>query len=111
MLCTAPLLERLEWQNHFIHPFGITRAHRRYFRHFKFPVPNYHTEFLTFLRSSASRQIFPQEAHIQAGQCGNQIGTKFWEVLCDEHGIGGGGEYCGGNDAQLGRMNVFYQEA
>ena len=25
--------------------------------------------------------------HIQAGQCGNQIGAKFWEVISDEHGI------------------------
>ena len=24
--------------------------------------------------------------HIQAGQCGNQIGAKFWEVIADEHG-------------------------
>jgi tubulin beta len=32
-------------------------------------------------------------------------------VLCDEHGIGGDSEYCGGNDAQLGRINVFYHEA
>jgi tubulin beta len=32
-------------------------------------------------------------------------------MLCDEHGIGGDGEYCGGNDAQLGRINVFYHEA
>jgi tubulin beta len=39
------------------------------------------------------------------------VGTKFWEVLCDEHGIGGGGEYCGGKDAKLGRINVFYHEA
>jgi hypothetical protein len=22
--------------------------------------------------------------HIQAGQCGNQIGAKFWEVIADE---------------------------
>ena len=22
--------------------------------------------------------------HIQAGQCGNQIGAKFWEVVSDE---------------------------
>jgi hypothetical protein len=28
-------------------------------------------------------------------------------VLCDENGIGGDGEYCGDNDAQLGRINVF----
>jgi tubulin beta len=32
-------------------------------------------------------------------------------VLCDEHGIGGDGEYCGDNDAQLDRINVFYHEA
>ena len=24
---------------------------------------------------------------LQAGQCGNQIGSKFWEVISDEHGI------------------------
>jgi tubulin beta len=41
------------------------------------------------------------------------MGTKFWEVVCDEHGIGGdcGGKYSGGNDAQLGRINVFYHVA
>ncbi len=22
--------------------------------------------------------------HVQAGQCGNQIGAKFWEVIADE---------------------------
>jgi hypothetical protein len=33
--------------------------------------------------------------------------AKFWEVLCDEHGIGGGGYYCGNSDAQLGCINVF----
>jgi tubulin beta len=32
-------------------------------------------------------------------------------VLCDESGIGGDGEYCGDNDAQLDRINVFYYEA
>ena len=25
--------------------------------------------------------------HIQVGQCGNQIGAKFWEVISDEHGV------------------------
>jgi hypothetical protein len=29
-------------------------------------------------------------------------------VWYDENGIGGDGENCGDNDAQLGRMNVFY---
>ena len=32
--------------------------------------------------------------HIQGGQCGNQIGAKFWEVISDEHGA-----YC--NHASL----------
>jgi tubulin beta len=32
-------------------------------------------------------------------------------VFCDEHGIGGDGEYFGHNDAQLDRINVFYHEA
>jgi hypothetical protein len=35
----------------------------------------------------------------------------FWEVECDEHGIGGNCEYCGENDAQLGRIGVFNYEA
>jgi tubulin beta len=39
------------------------------------------------------------------------MGTEFQEMLCDEHGIGGDGEYCGDNNAQLGRINVFYYEA
>jgi len=39
------------------------------------------------------------------------MGTNFWEVVCDEHGIGGSIEYCGDNDAQLGRINVFYLHA
>jgi tubulin beta len=32
-------------------------------------------------------------------------------VLCDENGIGGDGEYCGDNDAQVDRIDVFYHEA
>ncbi|CAH1451426.1 unnamed protein product [Lactuca virosa] len=31
--------------------------------------------------------------HIQGGQCGNQIGAKFWEVVCAEHGIDSTGRY------------------
>jgi hypothetical protein len=38
--------------------------------------------------------------------CGNQMGTL--EVVCDEHDIGGSGEYYGENDAHLGRIDVFY---
>merc|ERR1711962_1625104 len=49
--------------------------------------------------------------HIQAGQCGNQIGAKFWEVISDEHGIDPTGTYHGDSDLQLERINVYYNEA
>ena len=49
--------------------------------------------------------------HIQGGQCGNQIGSKFWEVVCDEHGIDPTGQYTGNSDLQLERVNVYYNEA
>jgi tubulin beta len=39
------------------------------------------------------------------------MGTKLLELVCDEFGIGGIGEYCGGNDEHLGRINVFYHDA
>jgi tubulin beta len=32
-------------------------------------------------------------------------------VVCDEHGIGDNGEYCGDNDVHLDRINVFYHGA
>jgi len=48
--------------------------------------------------------------HIQAGQCGNQIGTKFWELISGEHGIDASGKYCGDNDTQLQRVEVYYME-
>ena len=49
--------------------------------------------------------------HLQAGQCGNQIGSKFWEVISDEHGIDPTGGYHGDSDLQLERINVYYNEA
>ena len=49
--------------------------------------------------------------HIQGGQCGNQIGAKFWEVVCAEHGIDSIGKYNGTSDLQLDRINVYYNEA
>jgi hypothetical protein len=32
------------------------------------------------------------------------MGTKILEVVCDEHGIGGSGEYFSDNDAHLDRI-------
>jgi len=49
--------------------------------------------------------------HLQTGQCGNQIGNKFWEVIADEHGIDANGSYIGDDDSQLERINVYFNEA
>jgi tubulin beta len=35
------------------------------------------------------------------------MGTDFWKVVCDEHGIGSDCEYCGDNDAQLDPSMCF----
>lgn len=53
--------------------------------------------------------------HIQGGQCGNQIGSKFWEVVCDEHGIDPTGRYhvvdskklCSDNDFVFSFLCLF----
>ncbi|RWW63054.1 hypothetical protein BHE74_00029796, partial [Ensete ventricosum] len=57
--------------------------------------------------SATMREIL----HVQAGQCGNQIGGKFWEVVSDEHGIDAKGNYVGSSPLQLERANVYYNEA
>ncbi|KAL0267597.1 UNVERIFIED_CONTAM: hypothetical protein PYX00_009825 [Menopon gallinae] len=45
--------------------------------------------------------------HLQAGQCGNQIGSKFWEVISEEHGINPKGFYFGDSHLQLERINAI----
>lgn len=49
--------------------------------------------------------------HLQTGQCGNQIGNKFWEVISEEHGINEEGRYVGNKQNQLDRINVYYNES
>jgi len=49
--------------------------------------------------------------HLQTGQCGNQIGAKFWEVISEEHGIDPAGNFTGDSDLQLERIDVYYNEA
>ena len=51
----------------------------------------------------------PREiVHIQAGQCGNQIGAKFWEIISDEHGVDPTGEYNGDSELQQERIEVSH---
>nr|XP_059865166.1 tubulin beta chain-like isoform X1 [Delphinus delphis] len=49
--------------------------------------------------------------HIQASQCGSQIGAKFWKVISDEHGIDPTSTYHGTSNLQLDRISVYYSEA
>ncbi|EED43154.1 tubulin beta chain [Enterocytozoon bieneusi H348] len=54
--------------------------------------------------------------HVQAGQCGNQIGTKFWEEISREHGIDENGKKCGcdGDDGwcdETNRISVYYNQS
>ena len=39
------------------------------------------------LQTTYRARFVAETAHPVAGQCGNQIGAKFWEVIADEHGI------------------------
>lgn len=49
---------------------------------------------------------------LQAGQCGNQVGSKFWEGISEEHGIDPMGVYEGDRpDQQLHRIGVYYNES
>ena len=69
------------------------------------PEQTYLPHLLT--TSTTMREI----VHLQAGQCGNQIGAKFWEIISDEHGIDPTGAYTGTSELQMERIEVYYNEA
>jgi len=48
--------------------------------------------------------------HVQAGQCGNQIGSKFWEVISEEHGLDCTGKFTGDGKGLLDRIDVYFNE-
>jgi len=50
---------------------------------------------------------------IQCGQTGNQIAAKFWEGVCDEHGIqpSGGFDPSFNDDVFLEHINVFFNKS
>ncbi|KVI07773.1 beta-tubulin, partial [Cynara cardunculus var. scolymus] len=71
-------------------------------------IPRSLSSSLNSKNSTKMREIL----HIQGGQCGNQIGSKFWEVICDEHGVDPNGNCTGSStDIQRERINVYYNEA
>jgi tubulin beta len=47
---------------------------------------------------------------LQLGQCGNQVGLPFWELLCKEHGVDQEGISRGASIQQTKRVNVFFDE-
>eukprot|EP00216_Chloropicon_sp_CCMP2111_P003221 CAMPEP_0198242492 /NCGR_PEP_ID=MMETSP1446-20131203/16966_1 /TAXON_ID=1461542 ORGANISM="Unidentified sp, Strain CCMP2111" /NCGR_SAMPLE_ID=MMETSP1446 /ASSEMBLY_ACC=CAM_ASM_001112 /LENGTH=449 /DNA_ID=CAMNT_0043925993 /DNA_START=46 /DNA_END=1395 /DNA_ORIENTATION=+ len=56
--------------------------------------------------------------HVQAGQAGNQIGSKFWEVISSEHEIGPNGTFDQAKvpdqkraDMLLQNIDVYFSEA
>jgi len=50
--------------------------------------------------------------HIQVGQCGNQIGNRFWQTVIAEHHLDGAGKYTGDNAAQdLDKVGVYMRSA
>jgi tubulin beta len=40
---------------------------------------NLNLKSITYIHLNSMREI----VHVQGGQCGNQIGAKFWEVISD----------------------------
>lgn len=50
---------------------------------------------------------------VQAGQCGNQVGSQFWEHLCREHGIAKDGtlEDYAAEGVANDRKDVFFYQA
>merc|ERR1712203_1007964 len=72
------------------------------------------TDQTFYLKKSSTKnplETMREIVHMQAGQCGNQIGAKFWEIISDEHGIDPTGTYHGDSVLQLERINVYYNEA
>ena len=63
-----------------------------------------HERVRQFSSVSTMREI----VHIQVGQCGNQVGTKFWEIICDEHGVDGYGQWVGTSSLQAERLGVYW---
>ena len=50
--------------------------------------------------------------HIQVGQCGNQIGNRFWQTVIAEHSIDGSGYYTGDNaGVDLDKVSVYMRSA
>jgi hypothetical protein len=75
-------------------------------------------EFLAFPRQPRlffSRVLTASKPHLRGARLWTPVrkpdGHKVSEAARDEHSIGGGGEYCGDSNAQLGSINLYFHEA
>lgn len=51
--------------------------------------------------------------NIQVGECGNQIGSSFWDTLCNEHKLSKTGKLTGDeekDDSQLSKIGVYFKQ-
>jgi tubulin beta len=51
--------------------------------------------------------------HLQLGQCGNQIGNQFWQMVAEEHGLDPNGVFhapTGNPQADIERMTLLQTE-
>ena len=48
--------------------------------------------------------------NIQIGECGNKIGSKFWEIISKEHGIDEAGIVNDNSCLKSEKINVYYNE-
>ncbi|CDW51932.1 Beta-tubulin isotype 2 [Trichuris trichiura] len=45
---------------------------------------------------------------LQIGQCGNQVGSRFWELLCNEHSIQHDGSLMAATELQKEMLTVYF---
>ena len=48
--------------------------------------------------------------HIQADQGENQVGSKFWELICEEHRLDNTWQYHGEDPEELKDINIYFKE-
>ena len=73
-----------------------------YFYYLIVPLSLFDLHFLSLSQENERNPAHPGR------QCDNHIGAKFWEVICDKHGIDHTGKYYGDSDIQLKSINVYY---
>ena len=79
-------------------PVRDTRAHSTGFSCFRAKLPH----GVSYVAPPLPAFSLPRATRLQA------VSSR---EIVHMHDIGGDGEYCGDNDAQLGRIKVFYHEA